>query len=309
MDGIGEVDRGRALGQLDQLALRSEGEDPVLVHRHPGVLEQLLGGRGMLEDLEKVVDPGMLGLRILLVAFLIGPVGGEAVLGGGVHLAGTDLDLDPHLLVMDHGRVERLVAVALGGRDEVLEAARHDRPALVDEAEGPVAILDAADDGPEGHHVGQLLEADMALGHLAPDRKGMLLAPLDLGLDSAGLEMGADAAPDPGDEVAFALVELLEAARDGRVGVGLELAEGEGLHLLHELVHPDPLGERGVDVHRLAGDPLPLLLVLDEVEGAHVVQPVGELDKQDPDVARHGEQELPRDSRRPAGSRSGPRSC
>jgi hypothetical protein len=28
-------------------------------------------------------------------------VGGEAVLGLGVHLAGADLDLDPHLLVVD----------------------------------------------------------------------------------------------------------------------------------------------------------------------------------------------------------------
>ena len=34
-------------------------------------------------------------------------MGGEAVLGLGVHLAGADLDLDPHLLVMDDGGVER----------------------------------------------------------------------------------------------------------------------------------------------------------------------------------------------------------
>ena len=59
MDGISEVDRRRALGQLDQLALGGEGEDPVLVHRHPGMLEQLLGAGGMFEDLDQVVDPGM----------------------------------------------------------------------------------------------------------------------------------------------------------------------------------------------------------------------------------------------------------
>src|SRR3712207_7781962 len=38
------------------------------------------------------------------------------------------------------------------------------------EAERPVAFVDRADDGAERHHVRQLLEADMALGHLAPDR-------------------------------------------------------------------------------------------------------------------------------------------
>ena len=39
VDRIGKVDRGCALRQLDQLAARSEGKDPVLLHRHPGMLE------------------------------------------------------------------------------------------------------------------------------------------------------------------------------------------------------------------------------------------------------------------------------
>ena len=215
------------------------------------------------------------------------------MLGLGVHLLGADLDLDPHLLVMDDGGVDRTVAVALGRRDEVLEAARHDRPALVDQAERAIAFLDRADDGAEGHDVGQLLEADMALGHLAPDRIGMLLAALDLGLDAVRLEMRLDAAADPLDEVAAAaLVEPLEPLGDRFIGVGLELAKGEGLHLGHELVHADPLGERRVDVHRLAGDAAALVRVLEVMERAHVVEPVGELDQQDADVVRHGEQEL-----------------
>ena len=69
-----------------------------------------------------------------------------------------------------------------------------------------------------------------------------------------------DAPADPVDQVAFALVELLQAAGDRGIGVGLELAEGERLHLLHEFVHADPLGERRVDIHRLAGDSPALLL-------------------------------------------------
>jgi len=51
---IGEVDRSGALGQLDQLAARREGEDPVLVHRHPGMLEQLFRASGMVEDFDQV---------------------------------------------------------------------------------------------------------------------------------------------------------------------------------------------------------------------------------------------------------------
>ena len=128
VDRISEIDRGRALGQLDQLALGGEGEDPVLVHRHPGVLEQLLGAFGMVEDFDQIVDPRHLQVGDRL-AFLVGPVGGEPALGLVVHRAGADLDFDPHLGIVDHRGVQAAVAVALGGRDEVLEAARDHRPA------------------------------------------------------------------------------------------------------------------------------------------------------------------------------------
>ena len=120
----------------------------------------------------------------------------------------------------------------------------------------------------------------------------MLLAARHLGLDLCAAEQQAEPGADPRDLVAAALVQLLQPLGDGGVGLGLQLAEGERLHLLHELVHADPLGERGIDVHRLAGDALALVGILDVVERAHVVQPVGQLDEQHADIVRHGEQEL-----------------
>ena len=87
-------------------------------------------------------------------------------------------------------------------------------------------------------------------------------------------------------------MEQLQAPGDRGVGVGLELLERQRLHLVHDLVHADPLGERGVDIHRLAGDPAALVLVWHVVERAHVVQPVGELDQQHADVVGQSEQEL-----------------
>ncbi len=92
--------------------------------------------------------------------------------------------------------------------------------------------------------------------------------------------------------VAATLLELGEALGDALIGFRLELLEGEQLHLAHELVHADALRERRVDVHRLAGDPAALVGILDVMERAHVVQPVGKLDQQHADVVRHGEQEF-----------------
>ena len=75
--------------------------------------------------------------------------------------------------------------------------------------------------------------------------------------------MRLDAAADALDEVAAAaLVEPLQPLGDRFIGVGLELLERQRLHLGHEFVHADPLGERGVDIHRLAGDAAALVRVL-----------------------------------------------
>ena len=73
--------------------------------------------------------------------------------------------------------------------------------------------------------------------------------------------------------------------------LGLERLEGQVLELPLHLPDPEPLGERGVDLHRLAGDAL-LLLGRQAVQRAHVVEPVGELDEHDPDVLGHRQQHL-----------------
>jgi hypothetical protein len=66
--------------------LRGEGEDPVLVHRHARMLEQLFGALGMVEDLDQIADPAHLRVGAHLV-LLVRPVRGEAELGLGVHVA------------------------------------------------------------------------------------------------------------------------------------------------------------------------------------------------------------------------------
>ncbi len=64
------------------------------------------------------------------------------------------------------------------------------------------------------------------------------------------------------------------------------------MHLVHHLVHADPLGQRRVNIHRLARDPPALVLRRNVVKRAHVVQPVGELDEQHADVVAQRQQEL-----------------
>ena len=90
-----------------------------------------------------------------------------------------------------------------------------------------------------------------------------------LALDAAGFDGGGD---------------LLEAHRIG-------VAEGQVFELAAHFAHAEAMGERGVDVEGLAGDGL-LAVGLQVLEGAHVVQPVGQLDEHDAHIGDHGQQHL-----------------
>ena len=120
----------------------------------------------------------------------------------------------------------------------------------------------------------------------------MLLAAGDLGGEPIVGEIQLQPEADAADEVAALLGQLLQAARDRGEGVRLQLPECQRLHLGHHLVHADALGQRSVNIHRLARDPSTLVLRRDVIERAHIVQPVGELHQQHPDVVGKREQEL-----------------
>jgi hypothetical protein len=117
MHRVGEVDRGRALGHREDLALGREHVDLAGEEVDLDVLEELGGlARGRLQ-LEQRLQPGvrlLLQLGEGLLVFLVQPVRGHAGLGDVVHLAGADLHLDRHAEGTDQGGVQALVAVGLG---------------------------------------------------------------------------------------------------------------------------------------------------------------------------------------------------
>ena len=72
---------------------------------------------------------------------------------------------------------------------------------------------------------------------------------------------------------------------------GMQRLEREVLELPLDLVDAEPVRERRVDLERLARL-LDLLLAPEVLERAHVVQPVGELDQDDPYVVGHRDDHL-----------------
>ncbi len=118
-------------------------------------------------------------------AVLVERMGSDTVFGDLVHALGADLQLDTLARRADDGGVHRPVVVLLRRRDIVLEAAGHHAPARVDDAERPVAGRNIVDDDAEAVDVRQLLEGERLRLHLAEDRIGLLLPPLDVGIRQA----------------------------------------------------------------------------------------------------------------------------
>ena len=73
--------------------------------------------------------------------------------------------------------------------------------------------------------------------------------------------------------------------------MGIEVCEAQFLELQLQHVHAQPVGDGGVDFQGFAGDSAARV---DRHGGnsAHVVQPVGQLDEDDPEVAAHGQKKF-----------------
>ena len=80
------------------------------------------------------------------------------------------------------------------------------------------------------------------------------------------------------------IVDLLVADRIG-------VAEGQVFQLAADFAHAQAVGQRCINLQRLLGDLL-LPLFRQRRQGAHVVQPVGQLDEHHADVINHGQQHL-----------------
>ena len=155
---------------------------------------------------------------------------------------------------------------------------------------GPAVLL-GVDDDPDGDQVVDVVELLAPDHHLLVDRPEVLGPAGDVGGDAHVLEPLAHVDEHP-------LEILLPLRRPGRhhlldLGVALRVQRGEGevLELPAHLLHAEAVGQRRVDVEGLLGR-APLLPLGHHGQGAHVVQPVGQLDQEDPPVVGHGHEHL-----------------
>ena len=221
-------------------------------------------------------------------ALLVFPMGRNAVFGHLVHVGGADLHFD-RPVPADHRRMQGLVAIGLGQADVILEAPR-DRPeGVVHHRQSPITTLEVGAKNPQSRHVVDLVERLLLALHLAPDAIEVLgpAAYFAIGQAHGGKPVAQQLHRDRQALLALAALGghlLLHVP----VGLGLEDLEGQIFQLPLQPANAEAIGQGGIDLPGFPGD-AQLLFGLERRDGAHVVQPVGQLDQHHPDVAGHGQ--------------------
>ena len=203
----------------------------------------------------------------------------------------ADLDLDRLAPGADDRRVQRLVHVELRHRDVVLEAPRHRVPPGVQRPERGVAVAHRLHEHAHRDEVVDLLEVAAPDDHLLVDGVVVLGPAGDGRLDLRRAQVGADLVAHRREVLLTSRRPLGDEPDDLVVDLGVERLEGQVLELPLDGVHAEPVGQRGVDLQGLLGLARGALL-RHVAPGAGVVEAVGQLDDEHPDVAGHGDDHL-----------------
>ena len=215
----------------------------------------------------------------------------DAVLSLSVHLIRADLELHRLAERPDHRGVQRLIHRELRHRDVILEPAGYRVPSRVDDAESRVAIANGIDQYTDPDEVVDVIKVPAAHDHLLIDAVVMLRTSANGGIDMRPAQVVLDLVDD--------LLELRVAFRrafrhkadDLLVPLRIEVLERKVFEFELDGVHAKPVRQWGEDLERLARLRFALCL-RHGGECSHVVQPVGQLDDENADVARHGDHHL-----------------
>ena len=116
VNAVGEIERGGAGRQIDNLALRRHDIDPLLRDVALKTRHQAVRHVAVSFPLEHLAHPGNPPLAVMVgpAAFLVRPVRGYPELGVLVHLRRADLNFQCLTLRSDDRSVQRAIVVRLG---------------------------------------------------------------------------------------------------------------------------------------------------------------------------------------------------
>ena len=228
MHAVGKVQRGRAAGHIDDIALG--GKDEYLLGEDIGLqaVNKLMAVASFALPVQDLPQPVQLAIKGLVVAaLLIAPVRGDAVLGHMVHFPGADLNFkgEGNAPAADHRGVQRLVHIVFGYRNIILEAAGHLRPQRMAHAQHRVTIRHGIHQHADGDQIVNLIEGLILNHHFAVDAVQMLGAARHFKMHAQVLELLGQFLNDDFD--VFLALGALHAhlARHILIALGIDIAQ------------------------------------------------------------------------------------
>ncbi|KPZ18253.1 Uncharacterized protein ALO56_05246 [Pseudomonas viridiflava] len=295
VDPIGEVQRRRALGQVNGVTIRREDVDPVRFDIDPQLIGQPADVAQFFVPFQHLTQPGdflfvMVGAGFDVRA-LVAPVRADAQLGFFVHRMRTDLDFQHLAFRPDDRSVQRAVAVFLGVGDVVVEFLGNVPPQGVHDAQRGVAVAHFGNEYTHRTHVVDLTERQTLALHFAPDGIDVFGTAADIGSDAGGQQFVFQLGHDVADEPLAVQTTLMQQLGDLLVLVRLKVAERQVFQLPLDVPDTQAVSQRRIDVEDFPRHAV-ALFVVGVLHRPNRTGTLGELDQCDAHVIDHRHQHL-----------------
>src|SRR5690606_4359401 len=169
---VGKIHGSGAGRQLHDLAFGGKYVNLVREQVNFDVLDKFEGVAGILLHFQQSVDPLArtdMGVAGSVIGGFVQPMGGDAVVGHGLHFLGADLDLNGHTVHAKQSGMQGLVAVGLGNRDIVLKTAGNWLVKVVNSAQHAITGIYRVHHDTEGIHIHDFGEGFTLGAHLLVD--------------------------------------------------------------------------------------------------------------------------------------------
>ena len=225
------------------------------------------------------------------MALFVAPMGRDARFGHFVHFNGSNLYLHPPPRRRHHRGVKRLVHVGFGPGDVILEFVVDGLPQGMYVAQRRVAFGASFHNDSKGDDVINLFKLQILGLHLFGDAVNMFVSPQNRafyvfpghGIGDLFLDLFNETVPLP-----FVHVQQVF---DFSIFIRIKKHVRPVFQLLFDPVYSQPGGQGSENIQ---GFPryFFLFMLLLKLQGAHVVEPVGQFDQYDADVLCHGQKHI-----------------